>query len=101
MSDPPRRRRSTPPSRRSSETSSVWPTIALGIGVVVAGLGIGAFLSAMQHKEAGKTTSTATTGSRGLPVVTPVARPTRGPVALATLVAHPTPSPTDRADPAP
>ncbi len=67
------------------------PTIALGIGVVVAGLGIGAFLSALQHKETTK--STQTVSSAGAPLVTPVARSSRGPVAIATIVAHPTPTP--------
>jgi hypothetical protein len=73
----------------------VLPTIALGVGVVVAGLGIGAFLSALQHKDNTAKTST-TAAPRGVPVVTPVAQPTRGPVAIATLVAHPTASPTPR-----
>lgn len=89
MAEPPRRRRSTQPPPSSP---SILPTIVLGIGVVVAGLGIGAFLSAMQRH--GDTTTT--TASRGVPAVTPVAQPTRGPVAVATLVAHPTPSPTPR-----
>jgi hypothetical protein len=94
MSDPPRRRRSPAPPRRPPSSSSSWlPTIALGIGVVVAGLGIGAFLSAMQHKETKTAASTRATPVRGLPQVTPVARATRGPVAIATLVAHPTPLP--------
>jgi len=66
----------------------VFPTVALGIGVVVAGLGIGALLSALQHRE------TTTRVSRAAPIVTPVARATRGPIAIATLVAHPTPTPT-------
>jgi hypothetical protein len=95
MSDPPRRRRSTPPpSRRSSESSSLLPTVALGVGVVVAGLGIGAFLSAMQHR--GASTTTTSTASQGAPVVTPVARATRGPVAIATVVPHATDTPTPR-----
>ena len=97
MSDPPRRRRSTPPpSRRSSESSSLLPTVALGVGVVVAGLGIGAFLSALQHRGA-TTSTTSTTAAHSAPVVTPIVRSTRGPVALATVAAHPTPSPTPRA----
>ena len=100
MSDPPRRRRSTPPpSRRSSESSSLLPTVALGVGVVVAGLGIGAFLSAMQHR--GASTTTTTTASHGAPVVTPVARATRGPVAVATVVPHPTATPVPSATPTP
>ena len=100
MSDPPRRRRSTPPPRRSSESSSLLPTVALGVGVVVAGLGIGAFLSAVQHRGAA-TSTTSTTTARGAPVVTPVVRSTRGPVALATAIAHPTLSPAPRATPTP
>jgi hypothetical protein len=95
-SEPPRRRRSEPPSsHRSSPAPSLLPTIALGIGVVVAGLGIGAFLSAMQNRPANVSTTTATTS--GLPTVTPVARPTRGPVAIATLVAHATDTPSPKA----
>jgi hypothetical protein len=69
------------------------PTIALGIGVVVAGLGIGAFLSALQNRGPSSTTTAASTQS-SLPAVTPVARATRGPIAIATMVAHPTPTPT-------
>lgn len=99
MSDPPRRRRSTPPpSRRPSGSPSLLPTIALGVGVVVAGLGIGAFLSAVQHRSA---TTSSTSVTHGAPLVTPVGRPTRGPVALATVVAHQTPSPTPAATPTP
>ena len=99
MSDPPRRRRSTPPpSRRNSESSSLLPTVALGVGVVVAGLGIGAFLSAVQHRGT-NTTTTAVVSSA--PAVTPVVRSTRGPVALTTVVPHPTFSPTPRATPTP
>jgi len=102
MSDPPRRRRTPSPPRRPPSSSSSWlPTIALGIGVVVAGLGIGAFLSAMQHKETQTTTSTRTGPVRGLPQLTPVARATRGPVAIATLVAHPTPTPSPPATASP
>jgi hypothetical protein len=67
------------------------PTIALGVGVIVAGLGIGAFLSALQHKEA--TTTSATTVTSNVPVVTPVARPSHRPIAMATLVAHATATP--------
>jgi hypothetical protein len=95
MPDPPRRRRSTPPpSRRNTESSSLLPTVALGVGVVVAGLGIGAFLSAMQHHGAKTTTSSSTAVVSTAPVVTPVVRPTRGQVAVATVVPHPTFSPT-------
>lgn len=74
------------------------PTIALGIGVVVAGLGIGAFLSAMQHKE---TKTTVSTAMHPLPALTPAARASRRPIALATLVAHPTATPTSRATASP
>ena len=102
MSDPPRRRRTQPPRRPTSSSSSSWlPTIALGIGVVVAGLGIGAFLSAMQHKETRTAASTRTTAAPGLPPVTPVGRATRGPIAIATLVAHATASPTPAATASP
>jgi len=94
-SEPPRRRRSEPPSsRRSSSAPSLLPTIALGVGVVVAGLGIGAFLSAMQNRDSSHAT-TAPAPNR-LPVVTPVAQPTRGPVAIATLVAHATDTPSPK-----
>jgi len=88
MPEPPRRRRSTQPP----PSSNVLPTIALGIGVVVAGLGIGALLSALQHRSE---TSTRTV-SRAAPVVTPVARATRAPIAIATFFAHPTASPSPR-----
>jgi hypothetical protein len=102
MSDPPRRRRSRQSPRRPSSSSSSWlPTIALGIGVVVAGLGIGAFLSAMQHKETQTAASTRKTPVRGLPQLSPVARATRGPVAIATLVAHATASPSATVSPKP
>jgi hypothetical protein len=76
------------------------PTIALGIGVVVAGLGIGAFLSALQNRGPSSTTIAASTPS-SLPAVTPVARATRGPIAVATMVAHPTPTPTPNPTPTP
>jgi hypothetical protein len=76
-------------------------TIALSIGVVVAGLGIGAFLSALQSK--GGNGSARPTAVGSAPVVTPVPQPTRGPVVIATIVAHPTaaptPVPTPRATP--
>jgi len=102
MSDPPRRRRTPSPPRRPPSSSSSWlPTIALGIGVVVAGLGIGAFLSAMQHKETQTATSTRTGPVLGSPQLTPVARATRGPVAIATLVAHPSPAPSPSATASP
>jgi hypothetical protein len=73
------------------------PTIALGIGVVVAGLGIGAFISAFQNKSADTTTTVRT----GVPQVTPVAQRTRGPVAVATAVPHPTESPSPTPSPLP
>jgi hypothetical protein len=94
MSEPPRRRRIPPsPQRgRASRTGAgILPTIALGIGVVVAGLGIGAFLSALQNKNAA---APAPLASEAFPAVTPVAQPSRGPVAIATLAARATPSPT-------
>jgi hypothetical protein len=95
MPEPPRRRRSTPPP----SSPSVLPTIALGIGVVVAGLGIGALLSAMQHR--GPTSSTTTTVRNTAPVVTPVARPAHGAVAVATAVPHATDTPTPAPTPTP
>jgi hypothetical protein len=100
MSEPPRRRRSpsSEPPRRSSGGSSLLPTIALGIGVIVAGLGIGAFFSAMQSKGHPQPT-TATSG--GAPVITPVPQPSRGPVVIATMVAHPTPTPAPAPTPTP
>jgi hypothetical protein len=72
------------------------PTIALGIGVVVAGLGIGAFLSAMQTKS---TTHTAVSTQPRAPIVTPVPQASREPLAIATIVAHPTPTPVPTAVP--
>jgi hypothetical protein len=103
MSEPPRRRRippSPPRGRASRAGAGILPTIALGIGVVVAGLGIGAFLSALQNKNAA---TPAPLASNAFPLVTPVAQPTRGPVAIATIVARATPSPTPEptATPAP
>jgi hypothetical protein len=100
MSDPPRRRRSPsspPPRRPPSGGSSLLPTIALGIGVVVAGLGIGAFLSALQGKHA-STSSTSTTTTR-VAQMTPVPQVTRE--ALATPVPHPTATPTAEPSPTP
>jgi hypothetical protein len=94
MPEPPRRRRSpsSPQQRRTSrEGNGILPTIALGVGVVVAGLGIGAFLSALQSKNGG---APGPAPSGVLPIVTPVAQPTRGPLAIATLVGHPSPTPT-------
>lgn len=74
--------------------------IALALGVVVAGLGIGAFLSALQtrdHRE--RATIAAATPSA--PLVTPVPQPTRGAVAVATMVAHATPTPKPTPEPTP
>jgi hypothetical protein len=98
MAEPPRRRRTPPsPQRRSSrEGTGILPTVALGIGVVVAGLGIGAFLSALQSKNGGTPTAAPT---NAFPVVTPVAQPTRGPVAIATIFARATPTPKPTAKP--
>jgi outer membrane biosynthesis protein TonB len=97
MPEAPRRRRPSSPSSRRSSGSSILPTIALGIGVVVAGLGIGAFLSSMQTKG----TTTRTASRIPAPVVTPVPQPPRRPVAVATLVAHPTPTPIRTPKPSP
>jgi hypothetical protein len=87
------------------------PTIALGIGVVVAGLGIGAFLSAVQNqgiRATGRVPSTAqlpaaATATPGLPVVTPVPRATRDALARATPRPHATsaPSPSPPSPPTP
>jgi hypothetical protein len=72
------------------------PTIALGIGVVVAGLGIGAFLSALQNKHA----STSSTTTTRVAAVTPVPRATEA-IAPVTPVPHPTATPTAEPSPTP
>lgn len=105
MSDPPRRRRSpsSPPPRRSpGGGSSLLPTIALGIGVVVAGLGIGAFLSALQakHESTSRTSTTAVARITPVPQATRAAEPTPVPHPTATPTAEPSPTPEPSAAPA-
>jgi hypothetical protein len=95
MSEPPRRRRSAP-QRRDARPVSILPTIALGIGVVVAGLGIGAFLSALQRNAANAPATAPTVGAM---VITPVPQPSRDALALVTPVPHATSSPTPHASP--
>lgn len=75
---------------------SILPTIALGIGVVVAGLGIGAFLSALQRNTANAPATAPTVGAM---VITPVPQPTRDALAMQTPVPHATSSPTPQASP--
>jgi cytoskeletal protein RodZ len=93
MSEPPRRRRSAP-QRRDARPVSILPTIALGIGVVVAGLGIGAFLSALQRNTAHAPATAPTVGAM---VITPVPQPSRDALAMETPVPHATSSPTPQA----
>lgn len=53
MSTPPRRRR--PDSRNANSEGGGWlPTIAMGLGVVVAGLGIGALVAVLMQRSSGK-----------------------------------------------
>jgi hypothetical protein len=75
---------------------SIVPTIALGIGVVVAGLGIGAFLSALQRNTANAPATAPTVGAM---VITPVPQPTRDALAMQTPIPHATSSPTPQASP--
>jgi outer membrane biosynthesis protein TonB len=92
----PRRRR---PSSPQNDGGGGWgPTIAMFLGIVVAGLGIGALLGAFAQR-----------GQSGAPVaqyspapdVTMVPPSPRGPVAIATLVPPHTAEPTDEPTPTP
>ena len=97
MSDrPPRQRRSQP--RPPARGGSPLPWIALVIGVVVAGLGIGALISAYQNRGA----PTPQIGA-GVPPVTPVPQEsaTAPPSPLGIARATPSPSPVPTAAPSP
>lgn len=89
MPDPSSRRRrppTPPPARGGGTGGGPLPTAALAIGVVVAGLGIGALVSAFQNRG-----NLPELGATSAPAVTPVAQVT--PTPLGTLPPRPTPSP--------
>ncbi|MGB8265117.1 MAG: hypothetical protein WCE44_02220, partial [Candidatus Velthaea sp.] len=91
--EPPRRRRPQPPPEESG--GGGWGgTIAMFLGIVLAGLGIGALLGALQQRSQ----NAAPVAQVSAPAqVTPVPQATRGPVAIATLApphtAAPSPPP--------
>jgi hypothetical protein len=91
MPDPPSRRRrtSSPPSRSGGGAAGggPLPTAALAVGVVVAGLGIGALISAFQNRGAPPQL-----GATSVPAVTPVPQPSP-PSPFPTLAATPSPAP--------
>jgi hypothetical protein len=95
MPDPPSRRRrpSSPPSRSGGGAAGggPLPTAALAVGVVVAGLGIGALISAFQNRGAPPQL-----GATSVPAVTPVPQPSP-PSPLPTLAATPSPAPSKTA----
>lgn len=100
MSTPPRRRQS--PNRRTPpESGGGWlPTVALGLGVIVAGLGIGALVAVLMQRGGGKDAAPAVATASPFAVTTPV----RAPVAIATIEPPhrftPTPQPTPAPSPA-
>ncbi len=100
MPEPPsRRRRSSsppPPARGGGTGGGPLPTAALAIGVVVAGLGIGALISAFQNRG-----TLPQLGATSVPAVTPVPQPafaspppTLAPAPTAAPTGTPTPAPT-------
>ncbi len=96
--EPPRRRR---PQPSSNEAGGGWgPTIALFLGIVVAGLGIGALLGAFAQRSQNPSPVAQFSPA---PDVTPVPQAPHGAVAIATLApthtAEPTPSPTPEPSP--
>jgi hypothetical protein len=95
MSDPtPRKRRSqSPPPARGG---SPLPWVALVIGVIVAGLGIGALISAYQNRG----TPPPQLGA-GIPPVTPVPQPSAAPDESPLAMPSATPSPEPTASPSP
>jgi hypothetical protein len=97
MSTPPRRRRPAP--RSKSEGGSWLPTIAIGLGVVIAGLGIGALGGAFLQR--GEQRPATDAQPVALATSTAAAPPPlgRAPVAIATFIARP--SPTREATPEP
>src|ERR1700744_3495621 len=103
MSDPqaPRRRKSSPSSSRSSAGGTggggPLPMAALIVGIIVAGLGIGALVSAFQNRE---TSNVPELGATSLPAITPVPQ-ISGPRPVITLPPTPSPSPIPTPSPAP
>lgn len=65
--------------------------LAIGLGIIVAGLGIGALLGALHERGAGPASIAVATSA---PVVTPVPAATRAPIVIATIVPRHTPRPT-------
>jgi hypothetical protein len=89
-SQPPRRRRAVPPSEPPS--GGGWLGFAaIALGIVVAGLGIGALLAAFHERNANDGTVAAI--SSAAPLVTPVPEESRPPLAIATIEPPRTPSP--------
>jgi hypothetical protein len=98
MPDPASRRRrssSPPPARGGGTGGGPLPTAALAIGVVVAGLGIGALISAFQNRGA-----VPQLGATSVPAVTPVPQPSPAspfPTLAPTAAPSPSPAPTPSA----
>ena len=92
--EPRRRRPPTPPS----EGGGWGPTVAMFLGIVVAGLGIGALLGAFAQRAQNNSPTAQVSAA---PEVTMVPQAPRGPVAIATLAAPHTEPPTEPPTPAP
>jgi len=96
MSTPPRRRRSSADDRTGGGRG--WlPTVAMALGVIVAGLGIGALIAVLMQR----TTEKAEPGATPVVLATtaPQAAPlfTRPPIAIATIAPPRTPRPSPSA----
>jgi outer membrane biosynthesis protein TonB len=89
---PPRRRRSpAPPPDGPPPGKTGWLGFAaLALGIVIAGLGIGALLAAFQQRNAGDQAAVLSTAA---PLVTPVPAASRVPLAVATIVPPRSPLP--------
>lgn len=100
---PPRRRRSpeSPPPAGPSRGGGWVGLLAIGLGIVVAGLGIGALLGALHER--GSSAPASITLATSAPVSTRAPERKRAPIAIATIVAPrtPRPSPTPTVMPSP
>jgi hypothetical protein len=107
MSTPPRRRRNPDASDSGAGGRGWLPTIAIGLGVVIAGLGIGALVAVLMQRNTPKVTPVAMVTSTPATPARPIP-PTRlpAPITIATLMPPHTsqsqsPSPPPSATPSP
>ena len=84
MSTPPRRRRPNSPNA-NGEGGGWLPTIAMGLGVVVAGLGIGALVAVLMQRSSGKLAPLSGTVAVATSPASPAKPLPRPPVVIATI----------------